>query len=265
MSLDSHTLPVVPPELGNDQHPSPSNRYDRWHPSRKVIILWSVVSVLVVVGLAWLFSWSSPVPIREIKVVGADEDSVAQILTAAELVEGTSMRDVDLARIEERVLAVPGIQGVAVELERPWTVAVVVAEKFPFAQTQTGDTFQVLDSSGGVIRESSKVNKKLPLVVASPEMMGSTLEILEAFPEELLDKVGAAIAKEPGSYSVWLRGGTVVALGSEADVAEKAGVILSLTALSPKTINVSVPSRPAVTGQLKLPKKNTEPASPAKP
>ena len=264
MSLDSEVvprlnLPAEPaPDADNGGEPRPDRRRGWRHLSRRVVLVWGVLLVALLVGLVWLLSWSSPVPIREVKVVGADEESVAQVLAAAELAEGTAIKDVDVSGIQERVLAIPGVQGVTVELERPWTVAVVVDERFPFAQVKAGDGFEVLDSSGGVIRTSKNQSKKLPVVVATPETMTGTLSVLAALPEDLREDVAAAFSAEDGTYSVWLEGGTAVQFGSDAEIPEKAQVVTSLRRIEPKTINVSVPSRPTVTGQLKLPKKNKD-------
>ncbi|MCH9817219.1 MAG: FtsQ-type POTRA domain-containing protein [Actinomycetia bacterium] len=271
MSLDSDVMPRAAPDADPDHHLTTggevgaAKRRSWRHPSRRVVLVWGVLLLGILVGLGWLLSWSSPVPIREVKVIGADEGSVDQVLAAADLSEGTAISDVDAAGIQERVLAIPGVQGVTVELERPWTVAVVVDERFPFAQVKAGDSFEVLDSSGDVIRTSKNQSKKLPLVVATPETMAGTLGVLAELPEPLREDVAAAFSGDNGTYSAWLSGGTVVQFGSGTEIAEKARVVASLRRVEPKSINVSVPSRPTVTGQLKLPKKNVDADGPPTP
>lgn len=240
----------------------PTPRRGRFIPARSSVVRWFPVAILAVCGLAWLLSWWSPVPVRAVTVVGASPDSVAAIRSAAGSLEGQALRDVDVDAIVARVAELPGIQGVDLAIQRPWTVVVVVDERHAFAQMKADNGYVVVDDAGETIRDSEKKVKRLPRLAGEPESRATSLTVLRELPESFTRRVSSVTSDADGRTELVLRSGIVVLLGDDRSLGRKAEVAESLLGFKPGSINVSVPERPAMTGDLKLPRKNREAEDP---
>lgn len=210
-----------------------------------------------IAAAAWLTSWRSPIPVREVVVAGGDDSSVSRIREVAGIALGTPIADVETESVAARVGSLSGIEKVELELARPWTIVIRVLERHPFAVAAQGNGFLVLDDSGQEIRASTAQPRRLPLVAASREQWPLVLSVLAALPDEIRARVQEAKIESDGNVALRLRqGGAVVVWGDARDSARKADVLKALLPLRAKTYNVSVPDRPAVTGNIKLPKEN---------
>lgn len=224
-------------------------------------VVFGVLAVAVAGVMAWLLSWWSPVPVRDVTVSGAEPEKAAEILAAAAIDPGTPIRDVDVAGITERVAAVPGIETAHLELSRPWTVVVAVVERFPFAVVATPGTtpgtsgWVVVDAAGAPIRETGQKPPKLP-VVEPADQPGPALTAMSALAPDLRAEVKKAAVDNAGAVTLTLKSGTVIRWGRPGDDLDKAQAVAVLLQYQPEGINVSVPQRPALEGQLQLPKKN---------
>jgi cell division septal protein FtsQ len=144
---------------------------------------------------------------------------------------------------------------VSLSIDRPWTVVIDVQERFPFAVAADGDRWAVLDDSGALIRQVDKRPKGLPLVVDGGDR-GAVFAALRAMDEPLRQKMAAGKQSETGTVEFKLRGGSVVEWGTEADSAAKAEVLSSLLPLRADRYSVATPQRPALSGDVDLPKRN---------
>ncbi len=231
-------------------------------PRRRVpvrLVVFAVLAVVVVVAFAWLLSWYSPVPVRAVTVTGASPAKQAEILTAAGISTGTAIRDIDTTGVTERVVAVPGVEAVDVVLQRPFTVDLVVLERVPFAATQSATGWVVLDQRGDVISEQPDRPQGLPAVTGPDARAG--VVALAAMSPELRGRVKDTTVSPTGDIAMALDDGTAVDWGRTGEDELKARVVQQLLAYAPKSVSVAVPQRPAVTGDLDLPKENRLPDS----
>lgn len=227
---------------------------------RKVPIkigVFAVLAVALLAGFAWLLSWYSPVPVRAVTVSGASPAKEAEILAAAGIGTGTAIRDIDRTGITDRVAAVPGIETVDVILQRPFTVDLVVLERVPFAVAQGPTGWIILDQRGDTISEQPDRPADLPAVTGPDARAG--VAALAAMSPELRGQVKDTTVAPDGRITMTLAGGTTVAWGPAGEDGLKAQVVEQLLRYRPATISVAVPQRPAVTGELDLPKENRLP------
>lgn len=227
------------------------------------LIVFAVLTFALVVGFAWLLSWYSPVSVRSVTVTGAASPAKeSEILTAAGIQTGTAIRDVDRAGVAERVGAVPGVEAVDVILQRPFTVDLVVLERVPFALTQGPVGWIVLDERGDAISEQPDRPGELPAVTGPDPRAG--VVALAAMSPELRSEVKDTTVAPDGQITMTLARGTTVEWGQTGEDSLKAQVVEQLLRYRPATISVAVPQRPAVTGELDLPKENRlpDPAAP---
>lgn len=256
MKTDQILEPPVIESMESDPEPS---HFRKFLPTRRFALRWLAVAILAACGFAWLLSWWSPVPVREVVVVDASEDSVAAIRAAAGSLEGQALRDIDVDGVAARVMEVPGIESVSLAIQRPWTVAVVVDERHTFAQIEVEGGYEIVDDSGDMIRVSKKKLKRLPVLGGDSGSRATALALLHQMPESLTRRLASVDSRDDGRTELTLRSGTVIDLGSVDSTARKIGIVEALLPLKPKTIDVSVPARPAVSGDLKLPKENRAP------
>lgn len=224
------------------------------------VVVFAVLGAGVVGLLAWLLSWWSPVPIREVVVIGAEGATADAVRAAAAIPTGASLRDLDRSAIEERVGALPGVDTVRLEIQRPWTVVVDVLERFPFAVVTNGNQWTVIDVGGVEINDQKDKPTGLP-VLGEVADRTPVLAALAALPPELREKVQKGTVDKDGDVLLTLKSGVEIRWGLPGpDDAEKAQAVAVLLQYKPEEINVSVPQRPALTGELSLPKQNTVPS-----
>ncbi len=246
------TTTLAPDEVAAPAAEPPRRRRRLPLPVRFVVF--AVLAVGVLVGFLWLLSWQSPVPVRAVTVTGAAPEKQDELLAAAGIPTGTAIRDIDRAAVTERVGAVPGIESVDLVLERPFTIALAVVERVPFAVTQTAGGWTVLDQHGDPISEGPDRPAGLAHVTgADPH---PAVAALAALSPELRTDVQETTVAESGEVTLRLADGVTVLWGRAGEEALKGQVVGQLLRYRPKTINVAVPQRPALTGDLDLPKQN---------
>lgn len=234
--------------------PPPPARRRRRLPVR--FIVFGVLAVSVLAALAWMLSWYSPVPVREVTITGAAPDKQSEVMAAAGIADGTPIKDIDVAGVTERIAAVPGIESVDVVLQRPFTVDLQVRQRFPFAATQTPTGWLILDQQGEAITESPTKPEPLPPVSAEDGNVRPAVAAVSALPPDARAKVKEAVVTADGSITITLVNGISVLWGTQGDDELKGQSVAGLLAFKPEQINVSVPQRPALTGALDLPKQN---------
>ena len=236
----------------------------RRRPRLKVrLVIFAVLAVVIAGVFAWLLSWQSPVPVRTVTVTGAAPDKQAEVKAAAAIVEGTPIRDLAVDQIVSRVGSVPGIEGVEVVLQRPWTIDLAVEQRVPFAVTGSAGQWTVVDRRGQPITQSAARPAALPQVTtAGAAGPAGALAALAALPPELRAKVRTAAVDAPGTITLTLNSGVVVAWGLPGQEAAKAKAVVAVSSYKPTRIDVSVPQRPALSGPLKLPQRNQQQEEP---
>lgn len=227
-------------------------------------VVFTILAVTIVAALVWMLSWYSPVPVRQVVVSGAAPDKQAEVLAAAAITDGTAIRDVDTQGAVDRIRAVPGIQDVEIVLQRPFTIDVRVSQRFPFAVTQVGQNWVVLDQQGRTISEGPERPQGLPAIAVQDG--GSAADGVAAvggLPPEIRATIKDVLVTSDGHIGVSLASGVTVDWGRAGQDELKGQTVAQLLAYKPKVINVSVPERPALTGDLDLPKANQLQPDPA--
>ncbi|KMS85565.1 cell division protein FtsQ, partial [Streptomyces regensis] len=100
----------------------------------------AVLSVLTVLGIAYVLLFTSLLGVRSVEVVGAGDVPAGQIRTAAQVPERRAMLRVDTDAIAERVAEIPGIATVDVSRSWPSTIEIAVTERTPVGIYDTGST-----------------------------------------------------------------------------------------------------------------------------
>ncbi len=249
------------PQQGQETTETP-----RWRirPRRSRVVAVALLAVSVAVASAWLLSWWSPVPVREVVVRGAVPDTEAEIESVAGIEIGTPLREIDADAIAARVDELQGIDGVALVLQRPWTVVIDVQERFPFAVVAAGERWTILDQDGQLIREVDSKPSGIPEVLGPSEEWAGTFAAVAALPAGVQARTATAAATEQGTVELTMKSGTAVDWGRPERNEDKARVLVALLPLKASRITVAAPERPAVSGDAQVPKRN-QPESAADP
>ncbi|MFN8126862.1 MAG: cell division protein FtsQ/DivIB [Candidatus Nanopelagicales bacterium] len=261
------TAPEAPAQAIPDTVDDPAPRRRRARRMRRRwplrLVVFGVLALVVLGVFGWLLSWQSPVPVRTVIVTGAAIDKQAEVKAAAAIVDGTPIRDLDVTGITDRVAAVPGIESVDVILERPSTIDLQVVQRVPFAVTGADGRWTIVDRNGQPITDAGGKRPALP-VVSTPGSAAPipALHALAALPPDLRTKIKTAAVDAQGAVTLTMGSGVTIAWGLPGADALKARAVAAVLQYHPTGIDVSVPQRPALTGQLDLPKRLQAPVDP---
>ncbi|OLT48571.1 cell division protein FtsQ [Saccharomonospora sp. CUA-673] len=211
----------------------------------------AVLSVVTVVGLAYVLLFTSLLGVRSVEVAGARDVPEEQILDRAQVPDLRPMLRLDTGAIAERVAEIPGIATVDVSRSLPSTVEIAVTERTPAGVYDTGSQLYLVDVGGVVYKEISEPPQGLPefslseVAPNNPETR-AVIQVREALPEDLAARVTEWRAETPGSVEFTLRSGKTVRWGNADDSERKAQVLGALMTRDGKTYDVSSPELPTV-------------------
>ncbi len=215
---------------------------------RAAVVLAAVAALLVV---RWLTGLSSPLPVRDVEVSGADGDRTAAIVAAAGAAgaDAGSFADIDADAVTAAVDAVDGIGSVRLSWSWPAVLRISVAELVPYAAVSRGDRYLVVDAAGQEIRTVGRAPKNLPVVRAgTPAATAAALALLTGMPAELRAAVAEVGVPEPTNMTVLLADGRRVLWGSGRDNGLKARIVAAVPKKKADGIDVRQPLRPVLLG-----------------
>ncbi|MDT4992931.1 MAG: cell division protein FtsQ [Actinoplanes sp.] len=205
--------------------------------------------VVVVLGvLLWIVFGTSVLGVREVRVVGTDVLTPAQVTGAAAVPMAEPLARVDLDAVRDRVQALPPVQRAIVSRDWPGTVTVEVVERTPVAAVpMAGSQWMLIDAAGVPYRPVAKVPSGLPLAeLATPGPADvntrSALTVLAALTDDLREQLIGVSVKAPAQITVQLRNDRTVVWGDDTQSTTKAQVATALLKRNGDTIDVSAPN-----------------------
>lgn len=211
----------------------------------------AVLSVLTVLGLAYVVLFTSLLGVRSVEVTGNSDVGADRVREVAEVPLQRAMLRVDTDAIAERVAEIPGVATVDVSRSWPSTIEIAVTERTPAGVYDTGSTLYLVDTGGVVYKEISRRPQGLPefrlseVGARNPETR-AVVSVRKALPRQLRDKVTEWRADSPGSVEFTLRSGKTVRWGDASDSDRKAKVLGALMTRKGKVYDVSSPELPTV-------------------
>jgi cell division protein FtsQ len=220
-----------------------ARRWSRW---KVALVLLGTAGLLA--AAAWAVLESRLFAVRAVEVTGTSRLSAAQVVAAADVLEGTPLARVDTGAVAGRVRELPAVRTVDVVRRWPHRVQIVVRERAPAAVRPHGSSFSLVDRSGIAFDVVKARPAGLPLlsapVDAGPEALRAALDVLAATPPAVRPQVVEVRAASPDHVTLRLTQGRTVVWGSPDRGDRKAEVLTALMTRRAKTYDVSAPDAP---------------------
>lgn len=227
-------------------------------PSRAGLVFTAALGVVTVGAMVWSVSRSALFDVDHVEVSGAFLVPPAEAAEAAGPLRSSPLAEVDTARTEERIEALPFVRTARVERVFPNRVRIHLTERRPVALAARAEGgFALLDDTGRVLADRPERPPDLPEVLGAGEIPapGAWLEAARpaldtylTMPEPLRRQVSAVTVE--GELVTLRVGDRDVRFGRadhiEAKVAALGALIDHLGSRPVRAIDVQVPSAPVV-------------------
>ncbi|WP_412740067.1 cell division protein FtsQ/DivIB [Krasilnikovia sp. MM14-A1259] len=210
---------------------------------------WAVgAGVVAVLGvLVWMVYGTSLLGVREVRVVGTESLTSAQVEQAAAVPMAEPLARVDLDAVRARVQGLAPVDRAVVSRSWPGTIEIEVVERRPVAAVPLDKgRFMLLDGAGVAYRTVPSAPAGLPLArLAAPGPADvntrSALTVLAALTDELREQLVEISVMAPAQIRLELRGHRSIVWGDDTQSPTKAQVATTLLKQPGATIDVSAP------------------------
>lgn len=214
----------------------------------RAVLPWAVVGgVLAVVGLlGWMVYGTAVLGVRQVRVVGAETVSAAQVRAAAAVPPQVPLARVDLDAVRDRVQALAPVHRAVVSRDWPGTLVVQVVERTAVAAVPIGPEFALIDGDGVAFRTAGERPDALPLarlVRPGPDDVRTraALTVLASLTKELREQLLAVSVPAPAQIELELRHHRTIVWGDDTESETKARVSTVLLGRKGDKIDVSAP------------------------
>jgi len=216
----------------------------------KAALPWAVAAGVVLFAgvVVWIVYGTALLGVRDVRVVGADLLTPAQVEQAAAVPLRRPLARVDLDEVRARVQGLAPVDRAIVSRSWPGTIKVEVVERTPVAAVPVNPgQWTLIDGSGVAYRTVDKVPAGLPLAqLATPGPADgntrSALTVLAALTDDLREQLVGISVKAPAQIKLLLRNNRVVIWGDDSKNPDKAQVATALLRRKGDTIDVSAPT-----------------------
>lgn len=229
-------------------------RFARRQWARRWLSLRYVLALLVVLALlgtsVWLVFFSTTLQVQEVRVVGNELLSDAQVRERADVPLGEQLALVDLGRADARVASLAEVRSVDVTRTWPDGVRIEVVERTAVAVVELAGRVRGLDAEGVVFREYPTAPRGMPRIQpggsAGIDALKEAATVVSALPEDLAARLDHVEVDTVDQITLVLRDQRRVLWGSAEESGLKSQVIARLLAEQGTVYDVSVPGSPTV-------------------
>jgi cell division protein FtsQ len=210
----------------------PSSRFPRPSPTPRGA-RWALAAGIAaaIVASAYLFSRSAFFAIDHIRVSGASHLTANRVIKETGIERGANVLDVDLEAVESRLERDPWIASASVERSLPDTITVELRERVAVVAVAREDGFDLVAADGTLLATATRA-LRLPVVEMSttqPDVpIGGAAAVAAALDPETWMVVATVRVDTLGAITLELRGGTVVRLGTAANLRTKAEALAAM-------------------------------------
>jgi cell division protein FtsQ len=214
------------------------------------MLLWTVLLVVVGVGLALILYFTPAMSARSIIVTGTGAVTNEEVLDAAQVRVGTPLLQINTNQVAERVAAIRRVGSARVQRQYPSALRITIVERVAVVVKDFPDGPHLFDVDG-VDFATGAPPRGLPYIdVENPGPTDPTtkaaLQVLTTLRPEVAGQVGKIAAPSLSSITLTLSDGRVVIWGSTDRAEEKAEKLAALLTQPGHTYDVSSPDLPTV-------------------
>ena len=214
------------------------------------LVVWTVVLVVLFVGLGLLLYFTPIMAVRDVVITGVGAVSQEEITAAAAVKQGTPLLQVDTDEVAERVATIRRVATARVQREYPSTLRITVVERVPLVVKDFPDGPHLFDRDGVDFATGPPPTNLPYLEVDNPgpsdPATKAALEVMTALPPEVAAQVARVSAPSVASITLTLVDGREVVWGTTDRTQEKAQKLAALLTQPGHTYDVSSPDLPTV-------------------
>jgi cell division protein FtsQ len=178
---------------------------------------------LGIVGiLAWALLGSRFLVVRSVQVTGTHRVSVAAVIAAADVPDGTPLLRVDTGAVARRVEAIRDVASATVTKSWPDGLTIAVQERVPVFAVRMSRGYDLMDPTGVIVTWAAARPAGMPEYVTSlpgNDLRGNadlaaSATVLSSLPGWLSRSVAQIWAPEPGQVTIRLSDNVTIVWGS---------------------------------------------------
>jgi cell division protein FtsQ len=212
------------------------------------LLLLTVATIVVVIGLFLVAYFSPLMSVRAIEVSGNSVVTSPEIVSAAALSKGEPLMQVDTASAARRVSMIPRVATVRVKREYPSTITISVVERKPVVFTERDGKRYLMDKLGFEFAQQDPPPGLAQLVTPGPGSADpstrAALTVMTDVPPYVADQVARIEVTSPVNIVLQLKDKRTVVWGDDERNGEKAETLRHVLEQEGTEYNVSSPQNP---------------------
>ena len=214
------------------------------------VVIWSVLLIVVAVGLGLLLYFTPIMSARNTVITGLGAVTQEEVVAAAAVKPGTPLLQINTDAVAERVATIRRVATVRVQREYPYALRITVVERVPVVVKDYPDGPHLFDRDG-VDFATAPPPPGLPYLDAdnpgpSDPPTKAALQVMTALRPEVAAQVGRVAAPSVAAITLTLADGREVVWGTTDRTEEKALKLAALLTQPGRTYDVSSPDLPTV-------------------
>ena len=214
------------------------------------VMVWTVLLVIVVVGLGLLLYFTPIMAARNIVITGVGAVTQDEVAAAAAVKQGTPLLQVNTDDVAGRVAAIRRVASARVQREYPSTLRITIVERVPVVVKDFPDGPHLFDRDG-VDFATAPPPPNLPYIEVdnpgpSDPATKAALEVMTALPPDVAGQVARVSAPSVAAVTLTLADGREVVWGTTDRTDEKAQKLAALLTQPGHTYDLSSPDLPTV-------------------
>ena len=214
--------------------------------SRYKVAFFALGVAALIAAAVWVLYGSRLVVVRSIQVTGTHLVPKSEVLAAAGIPRGLPLMRLNTGAVASRVDRITQVQSAQVTRSWPDGVVIAVQERKPALAVPVAGGFDLVDPSGVVVQQVSRLPRRLPRFIPVGPLPGNpgvraAASVLREVPRAIARRVTSVTVPTPDAVTLRLRGGVTVDWGSTGLAAQKARVLTILMRTHARSYDVSAP------------------------
>ncbi|WP_231373505.1 cell division protein FtsQ/DivIB [Nocardia sp. 348MFTsu5.1] len=212
------------------------------------VLVGTVVTTVVVIGLFLVAYFTPLMSVRTVDVTGNSVVAAEEITSAAAIPEGEPLLQVDAAAAAQRVSRIPRVASARVKREYPSTISIAIEERVPVVFTERDGQKYLMDKLGFEFAQQDPPPGLAQLRTPNPgsgdPSTRAALTVMAEVPPYVAEQIAAVEVSSPVNIVLVLKDNRTVVWGDDSRNAEKSETLRHVLTQEGTEYNVSSPSNP---------------------